>query len=266
VKRSLRALWFIYGVTAFFVVVILCLPFYFLAFLIFGEQAARPLIWFSHRVVSRVCLWLMLIRKKVHGLEHVDNQRHYVFISNHQSSIDILLNAVTAPFLFKFLAKQELIKIPFFGYAVRKMCVLVNRKNPASRQESFDNMKKALAAGFSIYIAPEGTRNRTEEALTKFYDGAFRLAIETDTPLLVQTLTPPCKLNNPNYKMDLSPGIVHCYFAPPIETTDLTLDDIPSLKEQVRQMMLTHLNSCYSYKSLFVRLVDPLDSFIRSSV
>lgn len=132
-------------------------------------------------------------------------------------------------------------KIPLFGYIAGKFSVLVDRKNPASRKESFNNMKKALAGGFPVFIAPEGTRNRTREMLTKFYDGAFRLAIETNTPLLVQTLVHPRKLNNPNRTLDMSPGIVDCYLSTPIETTHLTPDDLPALKKQVRQIMLSNL-------------------------
>lgn len=239
--RLLRSLWFLYGITMFFVLVILCFPFYIIAFIIFREKAVRPLIRFSHHVVARLSLLSVLIRTKIYHLKNIDNQKTYVVISNHQAAIDILLSASILPFPFKFLSKKEMTKIPLFGYVAGKFSVLVDRKNPASRKESFNNMKKALADGFSVFIAPEGTRNRTQEMLTKFYDGAFRLAIETNTPLLVQTLAHPRKLNNPNRKLDMSPGIVHCYFNPPIETTDLTLDDIPILKEKVRQIMLSHL-------------------------
>ncbi len=240
-KRFFRSLWFIYGVTAFFVLVIICFPFYTLGFIVFKKKAVRPLIWCSHRIIAKLTLIVMGVRGKVHGKQHIDKQQTYIYVSNHQSSLDMLLNAITAPFLFKFLSKKEVLKIPLLGYIVSHFAIFVDRGNIASRTESFKNMRAALEEGFSVYFAPEGTRNRTDEVLTKFYDGAFRLAIETNTPLLVQTLVEPGVLNNPRYKLDLCPGTVHCHFDPPIDTQNMTIEDLPALKEQVRKMMLKHL-------------------------
>jgi len=102
-------------------------------------------------------------------------------------------------------------------------------------------MKEALAEGFSVFLAPEGTRNQTDEPLQKFYAGAFRLAIETQKPLLVLTLVNPKDLNDPRKKMDLSPGVVDCYFDAPIETEGLTLEDVDELEKRVRGVMLGYL-------------------------
>jgi len=244
--RLLRSLWFFYSVTIFFIVVTISFPFYLTAFIVFGKRAVRPLIWFSHRVIGPLSLSLMLIFMKTHGREKIDNKQTYVVVCNHQSAIDVLLFAAGPLFLFKFLAKKEIEKIPLFGYIVNKFSILINRSSSESRREGIERMKKALREGFSVFIAPEGTRhygNNTNDMLAKFYDGAFRLAIETGTPLLVQTLAHPGKLNNPNYKYDMSPGLVHCYFDTPIDTTNMTINDVPKLKTQVQEMMLKHLAS-----------------------
>ena len=238
----MRKLWFIFGATFFFLTVAVFFPFYLLFFLLLGKRAVRPLIWCSHKVVSRIVLGLMLIRIRVHGRELIDNQQNYVLVANHQAMLDILCCAIAAPFLFKFLAKKELTKLPLFGYIVRWFCVVVDRKNAASRKESFENMKAALAENFSVFIAPEGTRNQTDVPLQKFYDGAFRLAIETQKPLLVLTLVNPGNLNDPKKKLDLSPGVVDCYFDVPIETVGMGLEDLPELEKQVRGVMLGHLS------------------------
>jgi len=237
----MRKLWFTFGAIVFFLTVAIFFPFYIIAFIIFGKRAVRPLVWCSHKVVSRIVLSFMLIRMRVHGRELIDNQRNYVLVGNHQALIDILLYAVATPFSFKFLAKKELTKLPFFGYVVQRFCIVIDRKNAASRKESFKNMKQALTEGFSIFIAPEGTRNQMDQPLQKFYAGAFRLAIETQKPLLVLTLTHSGELNNPRKKMDLSPGVVDCYFDVPIETEGLTLEDVPELEARVRGVMLGHL-------------------------
>ncbi len=238
----MRKLWFIFGATFFFLTVAIFFPFYLLFFIVLGKRSIRPLIWCSHKVVSRIVLGLMLIRLRVHGRELIDSQQNYVLVANHQAMVDILCCAIAAPLLFKFLAKKELTKLPLFGYIVKWFCVIVDRKNADSRKESFENMKQALVEDFSVFIAPEGTRNQTDEPLQKFYEGAFRLAIETQKPLLVLTLAHPGKLNNPRKKMDLSPGVVDCYFDAPIETEGMTLEDVSKVEEQVRQLMLNHLS------------------------
>ena len=58
-----------------------------------------------------------------------------------------------------------------------KGAVLVNRKSDESRRKSYDKMKKVLQKGMHMSIYPEGTRNRTNEPLKKFHDGAFKLAV-----------------------------------------------------------------------------------------
>lgn len=238
----MRKLWFIFSLTIFFIIVIIFFPFYILVFIILGKRAIRPLIWCSHKVVARLGLWGMLIRMRVHGREHIDNQQPYVMVANHQAAVDILIYAVVTPFLFKFLSKKEVGNIPLFGYVASRISVFVDRKSAASRRESFERIRAALGEGFSVFLAPEGTRTQADELLSKFYSGAFRLAIETQTPLLVLTLANPRELNNPLKKMDMSPGVVDCYFDPPIETKGMTLEDVPELEKRVREIMLKYLS------------------------
>jgi len=111
--RLLRSLWFLYGITVFFVLFILCFPFYVVVFIIFRKKAVRPLIRFSHHVVARLSLFSMLIRTKNYHFKNIDSQKVYVFISNHQAAIDILLSASITPFPFKFLSKKEVEKSHF---------------------------------------------------------------------------------------------------------------------------------------------------------
>ena len=73
----------------------------------------------------------------------------------------------------------------------------MDRKSPESRAESVERMRQALQSGFSILLYPEGTRNRGDQPLTDFYDGAFRLAAETGFPMAVMTLNDPRKYNDP---------------------------------------------------------------------
>jgi 1-acyl-sn-glycerol-3-phosphate acyltransferase len=164
-----------------------------------------------------------------------------VIVANHRSSIDFIVNAVAFPGIFRFLAKQELMKIPIFGWVVKKMCLTVDRSSAMSRARSVVEIKKQLARGWSVLIYPEGGRNRTESPLAPFYDGAFRIAIQTGAPIAIQTVQNVEAVSASVKSVDLCPGTLYIAWDEPIETAQLTAEDIPALKEAVRNRMNVHL-------------------------
>lgn len=178
---------------------------------------------------------------KVNGRENIDTSRSHVLISNHRSILDIPLNAAAYPTLYRFLAKEEAKNIPLFGALLYYVAVAVDRSSPESRKKSFERMRQAMDDGYDIFIYPEGTRNRTKEPLTKFYDGAFRLAIDNQAPMLVTTVVGTDVLSSPFRKVDARPGFMHVYHDGPIETTGMTRDDMDALKLQARELMLARL-------------------------
>jgi 1-acyl-sn-glycerol-3-phosphate acyltransferase len=114
---------------------------------------------------------------------------------------------------------------------------LVDRSNSDTRAKSVRALKAAIKNGISIFIFPEGTFNETAYPLKSFFDGAFRIAIETQTPikpiLLVDTLD---RLHFHSI-FSLTPGKNRVVFLKEVPVTDLTISDIPALKEKVYQMM-----------------------------
>lgn len=173
-----------------------------------------------------------------------DKTQSYVIVGNHNAAIDIPLNTSTCPkeINIKFLSKAEAAKIPFVGPLIKALSVLVERKSSTSRKKTFDLMAKELAKGYSIFLYVEGTRNRTKEALKKFYDGAFRLAIEHQLPLVVCTLVGTKKINSPDKLLSFLPGKVVSHWEKPIFTKGLTKEDIPILKEKVKEIMIKRLS------------------------
>ena len=94
---------------------------------------------------------------------------------------------VATPFIpggNKTIAKIELAKTPLFGYLYKAGSVLVDRNSETSRKESLLKMKKVLEMGLHMCIYPEGSRNKTDQPLKTFHDGAFRLAISTKKAIL----------------------------------------------------------------------------------
>ena len=133
--------------------------------------------------VSKIWMmvWLRLVGcpLKVKGKENFKPGKAYIVTCNHNSMLDIPISCPFIPGANKTIAKDSFTKVPLFGWFYRKGAVLVNRKSETSRRQSFEAMKKVLSLGMHMSIYPEGTRNRTQEPLKPFYDGAFKLAISS---------------------------------------------------------------------------------------
>jgi 1-acyl-sn-glycerol-3-phosphate acyltransferase len=238
----LRKLWAIYGILVFFLLWLVLFPFYYIAFFVFPRKWVRHIIWFSHHVYTRLYFGLTLVRFKIEGLENIERHQPYIIVSNHQTALDFMMNARAYPGVYKFLAKKELVKVPVFGFIVRKLCVLVDRSSGASRSSSMKYLHRTLEEGYSVFIYPEGTRNTTADPLLPFHKGAFRIAIESQKPIAVQTILGVRKISDPlTPGLDLWPGTVRIVWSKPIETMGLTMADVDELSGRVRKVILENL-------------------------
>jgi 1-acyl-sn-glycerol-3-phosphate acyltransferase len=173
----------------------------------------------------------------IHGKENIHPAKAYIYLSNHTSYLDIPGMCLTVPTQIRPLAKKELLKFPVLGWIIRHASVMVDRTSNESRRKSMEHMKDVLRRGISVLIFPEGTQNRTSEPLQPFYDGAFRIAIETQQPILPMVILGAGKLMPPR-RVFIQPGTVRIYIGPEIPTQGMAFADLPVLKEKVRQKML----------------------------
>jgi 1-acyl-sn-glycerol-3-phosphate acyltransferase len=242
IMRILRQIWAVFGIVLFLLMTACCIP-YFLFHMAAtpGKRALRRNIWFLHHPFANLFLLLTGVRRRVHGAHLLDRKQSYVIVANHASSIDFVVNAAAYPGIFRFLAKQELLKVPIFGWLVGKMCLIVDRKNAMSRARSVVALKKELEEGVSVLIYPEGSRNSGDTPLAPFYDGAFRLAIQMGAPILPMTITNIKAVSHAAKGLDLWPGMLDIYFDAPIETNGLKGEDATNLMERVRLMMEAHI-------------------------
>ena len=240
IKLIFGFFWAIWGAFWFMLVVSIFTIIYAVIFGIFGKKYSMACVWVNCHYLSPFLLFVCGIRLKVHGKERIKTDRNYVFVANHLSQVDIITTASAVPQPVRFLAKAEIKKIPFFGYMTKMLAIMVDRKNKESREKSVRYMVDELGKGHSLFLYPEGTRNRTEQPLKEFKDGAFRVAIMAQVPIAVQTLIGTKEVNNPK-GLQLFPGTVQVYYGNPIETRGMTLEDVPRLSELVKQEMLSHL-------------------------
>ncbi len=245
IKRIFGHLWAIWALIWF---IALAIPLFPLTYLSIRFAPAKKRfdvgMWYS-RYWSKLLLLGMGMPVRSYGKEIVKSNAPCIIASNHVSQLDILVSAAAIPINFKFLSKKEVQKVPVVGYLVTVLHILVDRQNPESRKASMEEMIRQVDAGHSVNIYLEGTRNKGPRLLKDFYDGAFRLAVATQRPIVVQTISNTWNRENKNRPFRLFPGIIRVYFDGPVPTRGLNEGDIPMLKEQVREMMLKRLEAVH---------------------
>jgi 1-acyl-sn-glycerol-3-phosphate acyltransferase len=214
------------------------IPFFFGAA---GGRVSYFFLWLWSWIFSL----LTFIRYRFYGRENFAEGKAYIFVSNHTSFLDIPGIRMIIPGQFRPLAKKELKKIPVFGWIAQAATIIVDRSSPESRKKSIDRLKSALRQGISILIFAEGTQNRTKEILQPFHDGAFRIAVDTQQPILPMVVIGAGKLMRPG-TLNLRPGLIRIYVGQEIPTAGLTSKEVSELKqktfEAMRQMILSNMN------------------------
>lgn len=171
------------------------------------------------------------IRYDFYGRENIEKGKAYIYISNHTSYLDIPGLCLAIQGEFRPLAKKELLKIPVFGWIAQAAAVIVDRSSGASRKKSMNMLKSNLDDGISILIFAEGTQNRSQEVLQPFHDGAFRIAVDTQQPVLPIVIIGAGKLMPPG-KAYIEHGRVKMVVGKEIRTEGLGHKDIQLLKDR----------------------------------
>jgi len=200
-----------------------------------GEKAS----WIGGKFLwiwSWVFSMLTFIRYKFYGQENFRKGQSYIYVSNHTSFLDIPGLWMIIPGEKRPLAKKELLKIPVFGWIAKSAAVIVDRSSGESRKKSMDKLKRTLSRGVSILMFAEGTQNRSTEPLQPFKDGAFRIAIDAQQPILPVVVVGAGPLMPPG-TVRMKPGKIKVIVAPEISTSGLTPDDQADLKKKTFEVM-----------------------------
>lgn len=188
------------------------------------------------RLWSWIFSQLTFIRYRFYGKENFRKGQAYIYVSNHTSFLDIPGLTMLLPGQFRPLAKKELLKIPIFGWIARSATIIVDRSSPESRKKSIDRLKAFLKAGISILIFAEGTQNRSKDILQPFHDGAFRIAVDTQQPILPVVVLGAGRLMPPG-TIDLKPGLIRIFVGKEISTDGLSAQEVRMLKQQTFEKM-----------------------------
>jgi 1-acyl-sn-glycerol-3-phosphate acyltransferase len=237
VKKILARFWAVWGLISF---VATFLIFVWPALLSYFKKDPQGQAFFIRISKLWMNIWLPLIGcpLRISGQAHFEPGKTYVVVFNHNALLDIPISCPYVPGANKTIAKASFTKVPLFGLFYRKGSVIVDRSDPKSRSKSFEEMIQVLQSGMHMCIYPEGTRNRTNQLLKPFYDGAFRLAARTQHAII------PCIIRGTREAMPITetfylwPHPLHMEFLPPVSTENKSVEE---LKNEVFAQMLARL-------------------------
>jgi 1-acyl-sn-glycerol-3-phosphate acyltransferase len=179
------------------------------------------------RSFARRAMKILDVDLQVTGGAGISPSATYVYMSNHQSHMDIpvLYAALPSPTI-RMLAKTELFRIPVWGPALRAAeFIEVDRGDPARARASVDRAAELLRDGVSIYLAPEGTRSR-DGRLAPLKKGGFHLALDTGAPIVPVAIRGAIDIL-PRGTRSLQTGrTVHVHLGEPIAVTGRTVADL----------------------------------------
>lgn len=236
VLKPLQYIYAIYAMILFVLIMFLVVPFVIIGSLFGKITGGNVVMQLAHWWAD---LWLFLI-----GIFHqriieqeIKPHQPYIFVSNHNSYMDIpqMLKAIRRP--LRILGKAETGNVPIFGIIYKAAVVPVLRGSAENRAKSVKTLKAVLRKEISIYIAPEGTFNMTDKPLIDFYDGAFRLAIETQTPIKPMLFLDGVDRMHWSSIFALSPGKLRTVYLEEISPEGYTPFDVEALKKKVYDLM-----------------------------
>ncbi len=196
---------------------------------------------FMAKIWSRLILAIFNIKVKIKGLENIAEKQNYIYISNHASAMDIPALIHGIPDQVRFLAKQELGKIPFWGWLLKYGgYILIDRRNPKRAIKSIQKAIEKIKSGVSVLVFAEGTRS-VDGKLLPFKRGGFMLAIKSNTPVIPVTILGSHKIMR-KHKLEINPGTIEILIDKPIKVENFSgKDGELKLMELVREIIEKNL-------------------------
>jgi 1-acyl-sn-glycerol-3-phosphate acyltransferase len=194
------------------------------------------------RVWGRFLLAVSGVKVRVEGLEHIDPNGSYIFVSNHLSYMDTPVVLSHVPLQFRFLAKRGLFEIPLVGTHLKQAGhIPVPREDPRAALKIMQLAAETIVnKEISLLIFPEGGRSH-DGRLRPFKEGAVYIAIKAGVPLVPMTLIGTREVL-PFGSGVVLPGEVTLRILPPIDTAALTLKDRGRVTEEIRELILKQLS------------------------
>lgn len=218
--------------------ILIMFPFLILSIL---SEKGYPYFFIMARIWAKFILFGMGFHYKVESEQSIEENKSYMIVANHTSMLDIMLMLAIIKNPFVFVGKQELARIPIFGFFYKRTCILVDRSNSKSRMAVFTKAHKRIQRGLSVCIFPEGGVPDDESILLDhFKEGAFKLAIKHQIPILPISFGDN-KERFPYTFFAGSPGIMRVKIHQQVETLGKNETNRKEIREEVSNTIYNQL-------------------------
>ncbi len=195
--------------------------------------------------LSRALVYMFVMvpplwRRRVEGLEHIEKDKSYVIVINHQSMVDIMM-LYLVPMIFRWVSKREAYRIPFIGrFLLLHGDITIDRKQGSkAMRKVMEKGQMWLGRGVSVSMFPEGTRSKDGE-IHRFKAGAFALAKEAGVGILPVVMDGSTTMFKPSMMVNWRNEFV-IRVLPPVTADEVAQTDQSELMEQVRERMVDAL-------------------------
>jgi len=238
IKTIFWILWRVWFYVLMAIPILVMLPFLLVSII---TESGYPYFFRMARIWAKIILFGMGFYYKIDRDQKLERGKSYMIVANHTSMTDIMLMLVVAKNPFVFVGKKELSKIPLFGFFYKRTCILVDRNSSKSKNEVFKRAQSRLNQGLSICIFPEGGVPDDETILLdEFKDGAFRLAIDHQIPIVPVVFADNKERFSYTF-LSGSPGRMRVKVLPFIETKGLVSENRKDLRDELRQLIYKQL-------------------------
>jgi len=244
VKNIFEIIWTVWSMVVALMIVLINLPILLFFIFIWGEKESRIVDYYL-----RFCCRLILISWGIKMVfirnPKLDYSKSYIYIANHRSYLDVFIAIMGIKSYKKFLGKAEVFDWPIIGFLAKRLGhIPVKRELEENREKSYQRILNVAKSNTSLFLCPEGAIFMNDELLNEMRNGAFRVAIESKLPIVAITMVNAGELFPPD-KFRIRPGKCINYLSAPFETKTLTIENIDTLRDSVKNEILNNLVKHY---------------------
>jgi 1-acyl-sn-glycerol-3-phosphate acyltransferase len=233
-KNIFARIWALWGLVSFIITFLIIVGPSMIAHLYKNEKEGQVFFIKISKIWMNIWLRLIACPVTIIGKNNFEKDKNYVVVFNHNAFLDVPLSAPFVPGGNKTIAKDSFAKIPVFAWFYKRGGIMVNRKDEKSRIRSLEEMKAVLQKGMHMCLYPEGTRNRTDKPLKEFYDGAFKLAIDSKKEIIPCVIIGTKKAMPIDKTFYLMPTKLKMIFLTPVSSENI---DVKTLNKKVYNFM-----------------------------
>lgn len=197
-----------------------------------AEMATLAVIRWGFRAVCAISG----ARVTVSGAENIPKDRPVLYVSNHRSFYDIVIGYPLTVGRCGFIAKDSMKKIPVISTWMRRVhCLFLSRNNIRAGMEMIRTSVSYIKEGVSIWICPEGTRNKGT-GIQPFKAGSFKIADLTGCPVVPVTLTRTDEIYE-QHRPWVRRADVTVQFGAPVETAGMSREEKKALPARIQKII-----------------------------